>query len=40
MEKLSNILVIKKVKVWEMTVSDMIFEIAVENIGNIDPEKS
>ncbi len=27
-------------KVWEMTVSDMIFEIAIENIGNIEPEKS
>lgn len=24
----------------EMTVSDMIFDIAVENIGNIEPEKS
>lgn len=27
-------------KVWEMTVSDMIFEIVIENIGNIEPEKS
>lgn len=27
-------------KVWKMTASDMIFEIGVENIGNIEPEKS
>ena len=33
-------MVIKKVKVYEMTVSDRIFEIAVENVGNIEPEKS
>ena len=29
-----------RVKMWEMTVSEVILEIGVENIGNIDPEKS
>ena len=33
-------LAIKKVKMWEMAVSEVILEIGVENIGNIDPEKS
>ena len=29
-----------RVKMWEMAVSEVIFEIGVDNIGNIEPEKS
>ena len=29
-----------RVKMWEMAVSELIFEIGVDNIGNIEPEKS
>lgn len=29
-----------RVKMWEMAVSELILEIGVENIGNIDSEKS
>lgn len=29
-----------RVKMWEMAVSEVILEIGVENIGNIDSEKS
>ena len=33
-------LAIKRVKMWEMAVSEVILEIGAENIGNIEPEKS